>query len=233
MRKRWVKGLIIVGTIVLTLSGLFIREAMGLDKDKKNNNDNNNSKPELISSGIQEETGKETPSHRIVVESLSYYLDGETINADVFLGDDYEWLTFWTGDSEDLELDYKSMGYPMLQIFVSDINGKQQENSSILLNGEQGQYTIKYNNEDKEKLNISHDTHQDNFHKEVLQIKFEELKPGDKGEIVIRFGWCCDVEEEQIFSYRGTGLYYYKGEKGIGLSFLGWEKAKENVEIFE
>lgn len=228
--------------LVAACLSIFFCAAIGMFKGKNPSvpDREQQMKPKQISVGGKEpENGKELPTQRIAVSCLSYYKKGETIMIDAAMGDDYT-------DNQRFAVlpNYDTFGvngYPVFSVVDFDIMESVKDSSQMLINGSMGTYEKKFSAEEMQKLDISGEYgNLSKYHHEIVDIDFRDLEPGDAGVISVGFGWYFYQDnpnngEKPDNSRSGMcyGLGYYVGENGIGLSFNGWEDARNNLEECE
>ena len=146
---------------------------------------------------------------------------------------------------------YGENGYPLLRVYEADPNQHpngflpEQPDSRLTINGVAGVgYKKIFLKNELNELDISRQevdgtgwgiSSPEAWHHETVVIGFQEIEANSSGTIVILFGWYFEHDNpsnvlESNHSVMGVSrqLSYYKGEKGIGLSFSGTEDAEGN-----
>ena len=200
------------------------------------------SEPRIISFGLPEPSTKPV-SQKISSRTYSYYKKGEKITVELYMGDTYS-------DHQKLGITpsydtYGTNGYPMLRVYEAyDVGVDIKQDSVFLFNSINTLYEKKFSGEDMESLDNTGEGAEfykptSEWHSETIQIDFSALKPGDYGRICLGFGWFypdypnSSEPVQNKFDYYNNFLSYYVSEKGIALSYLGWENAQKEAEAIE
>lgn len=175
--------------------------------------------------GPNESSSVMTPQ-RLALYCKSFCETGETLSVDMIMGDEYS-----KNQKFNYYPNFDSEGHPEYSIFESE-NYKKSENPRLIINGESSEYIKVFSKEDMNSLDISDCIGEyDRYYHESAAIDFSGYEIGSTGCITFGFGWKI-VEGVNPYNpnsdFIGTSktLYFYVGDKGVGISISGSERAQ-------
>lgn len=196
----------------------------GQNSDVVPNND------EILCGYYDADYSKPLPSQRVALKTRSFCNPDETLKVDVAMGDSYAHAQKYGNVPA-----YDTPGHAEYGIYAcSDYyNYPKIEDEKLIINGNTGEYLKEYSKEEMNQLDISYKYGEyDSYHHEIAEIDFKKYEAGSTGCIAFYFAWKFDGENPLNLSSQYSGmsqhLYYYVGEKGVSVSDLGIDNAKED-----
>ena len=196
----------------------------GQNSDVVPNND------EILCGYYDADYSKPLPSQRVALKTRSFCNPDETLKVDVAMGDSYAHAQKYGNVPA-----YDTPGHAEYGIYAcSDYyNYPKIEDEKLIINGNTGEYLKEYSKEEMNQLDISYKYGDyDSYHHEIAEIDFKKYEAGSTGCIAFYFAWKFDGENPLNLSSQYSGmsqhLYYYVGEKGVSVSDLGIDNAKED-----
>lgn len=189
----------------------------------------------------------EASCQRLSVDTFSYFKKDDIVPVSVGMGDIYT-LNQETGYGPGYDT-YGENGYPFLLVYDMDrwnrddpvygIFNDLKDGSRLIVNGEAGRlYEKRFTKEEMVDLDISKDPDvhwmevpPEQYHRETVYLDFSELQQPWHGCVLIVFGWYYEHGDPNhpgsSLEYKSCPLYYYVGEEGVGLSFVGDKYAEK------